>query len=558
MADETSAEPAGETPAGETPDPARPATAGGPENDAGGAARPPARRRKRSGSGGKPADERGAATPARKRPRRTTSAAKRTGSAGGRAGAAVPTAEDSAPTEGAAPPTEAAVPLAGDAPSPRRPGAVRRTLALRRAPRLRTGVAAFLVVAALLGVLVSALALWTHRVVYDTDAYVRVVAPVAQDPAARSALAGLVAAKAVQAVDLGDRLQSALPSTAKIAAPALTQALQRYLAGEIEKFLATADAQRLWVDANRFAHRQLISALQDQNRFVTVGHDDVRLDLLPLVAVALQKLEGRIPQLLGKDVTLPRIDLATSPGDMRTLLQDALGRELPPDFGTVTLLRGDTGYRAKEMLRTFDKLVVLAVVVTVVLVAAALLVSVRRRRTALWLGLGALLAFAAARVIEVRLERAAVGAIRSQGGAAVARAVLASAIGSLNGFLVWIAVAGVVVAVSAFLAGRPAWLDAVGRAFAHLFGVASDLHTPDTRAGRWLAGHLDLLRAAGVGGAVVVLLSVTGSLTAVIAVVLALVVYELALATYAAGIPRGPDAAGEEEAAGRDTEEPAA
>ena len=90
-------------------------------------------------------------------------------------------------------------------------------------------------VAAILGVLVSALTLWAHRIVFDTDAYVRVVAPVAQDPEVRSSVAEFVAAKAVQAVDLNDRIESALPSSAKMAAPALTQALQQYLVDEIRE-----------------------------------------------------------------------------------------------------------------------------------------------------------------------------------------------------------------------------------------------------------------------------------------------------------------------------------
>lgn len=428
-------------------------------------------------------------------------------------------------------------------------GGVRRALVSQRAPRLRTGIAAFLVVAALLGVLVSALALWAHAVVFDTDAYVRVVAPVAADPEVRTDVAEYVAAKAVQAVDLEARLEDALPSDAGLAAPALTHALQQFLVDEIEKFLATGLAQRLWVDVNRFAHQQLLAALQDDDRFVTVGRSDVKLNLLPLVAVALQKLEDRIPDLLGKDVTLPRIDPATAPEDIRTLLQDALGRELPADFGSVTLLRGDAGYEAKRALKLFNDLVIVVVILTAALVAAALLVSVRRWRTALWLGLGALVAFAAARVVEVQLERATVEAIKSQGGAAVARSVLTSAVASLNGFLVWIAVAGVVVAVAGFLAGRRTWLDGMGRGFAELFGVSSDLSTPDTRAGRWLAGHLDVLRITGVGVAVVVLLFVTGSLTGVVVVVLALVVYELALTTYGAGVPRELDAPAADEVA---------
>ena len=452
--------------------------------------------------------------------------------------AATPSSDQSAVT-GAAPAEDSGAQASGSAGAgvTRALAPAGRVLTSRRAPRLRTGIAMFLVVASVLAVLASTLGLWSRGIIFDTDKYVKVVAPVAQDPQVRSAVSTYVAARAVEAADLDKRIERALPSSAKVLAPALTRSLQRYLVDEIDRFLRTPLAQRLWVDINRFTHEQLITALQDRNRSITVGRDDVKLDLLPLVAVAIQRLETKVPHLLGRDVALPKIDPATAPDDIRTLLQDALGRPLPADFGSVTLLRGTQGYEAKRALRLFNDLVILVVVLAVVLVAAALLVSVRRWCTALWLGLGSLLAFVAARVIEVRLEKAIVNGIASQGGVAVARSIVSSAVDSLNSFLVWIAVAGAIVAVAAFLAGRPEWLDAMGRGFAKLFGVASDLTTPDTGAGRWMAAHLDLLRVAGVAVAVIVLLFVTGSLTAVIVVVIALAVYELALGAYALGVP---------------------
>jgi phage-related minor tail protein len=55
-----------------------------------------------------------------------------------------------------------------------------------------------------------------------------------------------------------------------------------------------------------------------------------------------------------------------------------------------------------------------------------------------------------------------------------------------------------------------------------------------------MAAHIDLLRVAGVAAAVVALLFATGSLTAVLVIVLALAVYELALSAYVAGTPPQP------------------
>ena len=99
------------------------------------------------------------------------------------------------------------------------------------------------------------------------------VAPVAEDPAVREAVSEYVAAKAVQAADLNARIEDALPSDAKVLAPALTRSLQRFLVDEIDRFLGTELAQRLWVDSNRFAHEQLITALRDENRYRHRGHE---------------------------------------------------------------------------------------------------------------------------------------------------------------------------------------------------------------------------------------------------------------------------------------------
>ncbi len=408
-------------------------------------------------------------------------------------------------------------------------------------PRLRSWLALVLVIMAIVTVSVSVVALWSRSLVFDTDTYVRLVAPIADDPHVRRSVSVFVTDKAVEAADLERRIEDALPTDAKLLATPLTAELRRFLVDEVDKFLGSELARELWIDVNRFSHRQLITALQDENRYVTVGRNDVRLNLLPLVAVALQKLEDQIPRLLGKDVRLPAIDPETDPDQIRVLLQDALGRPLPADFGSVTLLRGDQGYEAKQALRLFNDLVILVIALAVALVVAALLVSTHRRRTALQLGLGVVVAFVVARVIERQIEKAVARAVGDEGGAAVARSIVRSAIDTLNDFFVWAAVAGAIVAVAALLAAHPSLVRAMGRGFSKLFGIAADLSTPDTTNGRRLARHLDALRLGGVAAAVLALFFVAGSLTAILAVVLVLVIYELVLTTFAAGLPAPAD-----------------
>lgn len=421
---------------------------------------------------------------------------------------------------------------------------VKTVLLSQRAPRLRGWLALLLVIISVVAIIVSVLAVWSRTLVFDTDTYVKTVAPVAEDPEVRRAVSVFVADKTLEVTDLETRIRNALPSDAKVLAVPLTNQLRSFLVDETDKLLGTETAQKIWVDLNRFTHEQLMAALEDRNELVTIGQNDVTLNLLPLIAVALHKLEAQIPQLLGRDVTLPRIDPERAPDQIRSLLQDAFGKTLPADFGTITLLKGDQGAQAKDAVRLFKDLVTTIVILTVVLVVAALLVSPHKRRTALQLGLGVLLAFVLTRVIEARLLDAIITAIGNKGGLAVARTVVSSAIESLNGFFRWVVVAAVIVAIGAFLASRPTWLEAMGGAFAKLFGIASDLSAPDTGAGRWVAGHLDLLRTGGVVVAIIVLLFAFGSFSAVLAVLIALIVYELALLVYSVSV-QPDDAAGD-------------
>jgi hypothetical protein len=421
---------------------------------------------------------------------------------------------------------------------------VKRLLTSQRAPRLRRWLALILVVLSAVGLVTSALALWSDSLVFSTDKWVATVAPVAADPAVRHSVATFVADQTLEVADLQQRIAKALPSDAAVLAQPLTQTLRDYLVKEIDKFLATPTAQAIWSDVNRFAHRQLITALQDKNRYVSVSQNDVTLNLLPLIGVALQRLEAQLPKLLGKDVKLPRIDPKTAPGQIRTLLQDATGMQLPADFGTVTLLKGSQGYAAKRALSLFHTLVIAICVVTALLILAALLVSPRKRWTALHLGIAVLFAVVVVRVAERQIEQRIIAALRDTGALSVAKAFVSSAIASLNGIVVWLIVGGVMVASAAFLATQPTWVEAMGRGFSRLFGVASDLTAPDTAAGRWAVAHSDALRVAGVAMAVVALMVAAGSFSAIVVIVLVLIVYELALAVFVAGVPRTEDDTG--------------
>ena len=105
-------------------------------------------------------------------------------------------------------------------------------LTSQRAPRVRAWLALILVIMAVVAVIVSCVALWSSDLVFNTDTYVKTIAPVADDPQVRHAVSVYVTDKAIAATDLNTRIENALPSDAKVLATPLTSQLRGFLVGD--------------------------------------------------------------------------------------------------------------------------------------------------------------------------------------------------------------------------------------------------------------------------------------------------------------------------------------
>jgi hypothetical protein len=409
-----------------------------------------------------------------------------------------------------------------------------------RAPhyRLRKWLALILVIVAVLAVIVSCVAIWAHRTVLDTDTYVATVAPLIKDPGVQHTLSTYVTDQVLTSTDLQNRIANVLPPRAAFLAGPIAVQIGDLTQRELQKVLASPQAEQAWIGINRVGHEQLVSALRGDNKFVLIDKNAVTLNLLPLVSLALERVQARLPTILGSRIQLPQIPADATPDQARAQLSAALGRPLPADFGTITLLKGDQGHQAQRAVGIFDKLVVVIVIVTVLLIAAAIVVSPRRWLTVLELALGVLLGVVITKVIVAQLTKALLNAIKKEGVVPVAQAMVDSVINGLGGFLAWLIAAGAIVAVGAFLATRPDWLEAAGRAVAKLLGAGKAADAPPSRSHRWVGAHLDLLRAGGVGVAVVVLLIAPKTWTWLLLAVLVLVAYELLLAVWALNTAR--------------------
>lgn len=93
----------------------------------------------------------------------------------------------------------------------------------------------------------------------------------------------------------------------------------------------------------------------------------MRLDLVPLVAIALGEVRSLAPAFLKGSI--PVIDTAATPDRQRAELAAALGRPLAADFGHITLLKSDQVSTAQRAVRLFDTAVWFLLALTVALIA---------------------------------------------------------------------------------------------------------------------------------------------------------------------------------------------
>jgi hypothetical protein len=396
--------------------------------------------------------------------------------------------------------------------------------------RMRRWLVGILVVLAVIGTLVSSVTLWAHGVLMNTDKWVELVAPIEKDPQVQHNLSVYLAQRGVDAINIQQRTQNALPSQfqplADPIATAIEGYLQTFLQKNIQAFLATDTAYNLWVGVNRVGHEQVVNALQNEPGALSINNGEARLNLLPLLSKALYAVQQKAPRLLS-GVTIPEISPSTPPAEANAQLSQALGVTLPSDFGQVTLLKSQDLQTAQTIVKIFNTVVVLLVILTVALIVASVWLSLVRRRTLIELGVGIALALIIARVVVDRIEANVVNGLKTAQGPGIAGPAIKAAVDNLQSFTVAFLIAGIVVAIAAFLVGKPEWFSKAGGGLAALGQTSDAAAAEPNRVLRFMVRYADWLRLAGVVVAVLILLLATPAWGWIIAIVLILLAWEI-------------------------------
>jgi hypothetical protein len=323
----------------------------------------------------------------------------------------------------------------------------------RRARKLRKRLVNVLAVLTCLATLLSVVAVWTHQTLFDTDAWMEVVGPLADDPAITDAVGVALTDQLFQVVDVEQYAAEALPDQAAFLAGPLSNAVQGFVRDGVQQLLQTDQFKQIWDRANRLTHDAAVSLLRGEPVMgFTVTDGTVTLNLLPLLSRAMAFINEKAPRLFG-DRPIPEITQETPVDQARAELSTALGRPLPEGFGVFTVLKSDQLASAQRLVSLFDRLVYVIIGLTVVLLVATLWLATNRRRTLLVLGLGIALAMVIGNALVSALQDQIIGLVGDPTRRAAAETTIANLVSSLRVITTTLVWAGLAVVIAAFLAG---------------------------------------------------------------------------------------------------------
>jgi hypothetical protein len=337
----------------------------------------------------------------------------------------------------------------------------------RRPPlRLRRFFTVVLVVLTSLSVVLATVGIWANRTVWNQDRYLALVTPIAQDPAVTNALAAELTDEVFTALDLQGRITDVIDqipkasSQAAFVAGSITSALHNVVQDRVSSFLASDTFQGLWVQINTRLHTKIVALLNGdyaQLPNLTVNGGDVQLNLIPAVISVIQQV---LPDL-GINVTLPTLPANLDASAAISALGARLGVSLPSDFAQITVMSADQLHSLQTGARYLKRIGYGLVALVLVLGALALIVSVERRKTLVWLGVGAAAGLLIGLPIIRAIEGQIVNAITTPGARSTARDIFQQVASGLRRIAIVIAILSLLVALIAHLFGRPRWFESV-------------------------------------------------------------------------------------------------
>ena len=283
----------------------------------------------------------------------------------------------------------------------------------------------------------SIFAVWVKRQALETDTWTRTSADLLRNEEIQDALADYLVTELYANVDVEKQIASVLPPDLKGLAGPISGGVRQVTDDAARKALAEPKVQELWENANRAAHEQLLSVIDDKGTAVSTGGGVVTLNLDTILAG------------VAGEVGLP----------------SSLTSKLPPDAAHLEVMRSEELETVQDGAHLLRTLAWVLTAITLGLYALAIYLARGWRREALrsvgiaFVVVGIMVLFAhalAGRAIVGSLADTSTAEPAVQATWDIATSLLVATGQAIVGY-------GVVILLAAWLAGPTSWATSLRR-----------------------------------------------------------------------------------------------
>jgi hypothetical protein len=215
---------------------------------------------------------------------------------------------------------------------------------------------------------------WIRGTILSTSGYVAAVRPIAASPPVQETVEDAVTSRVDAALS---HAVSALPPAARSLAGPLSTRLAGLARKLASQFIASQAFQRLWADANRLVHSQLISVLDGDSALLTTTGGEVVLNLTLLVNDVMHAVSGQLSAMTHGALSLPSVVNVPAAACHAINKTASSGCRQIPIFPAAALAG------PRHIYRVLVATTALVLTLSPLALAGALAASPRRRRTLL-------------------------------------------------------------------------------------------------------------------------------------------------------------------------------
>jgi hypothetical protein len=276
----------------------------------------------------------------------------------------------------------------------------------------------------------------------------------------------------------------------------------------------------------------VVQVLRDESDVVGARRDRVVINLVPIINEALADIGEASPELFGRTIDIPELEVGAVPALAVTRIERAFDVELSDNFGQFTVYDRGRLEALQDGLQLARRLLVALIVITLVALPLALWLSTRRRRTLLQILAGLAVGVALVRRLAIRGQEELLGSIRLDDVRGAAQVVSDQFVHPLLANTQAILLGLALVAVIALLSGPYRWavrLRGTVTGFVRVLGRGGSAVSERAAGAEWVRANRTALQAGGAVVAVLALVVLDLSFVGVAVLAALFVVYEAVL-----------------------------